>query len=179
MRSPGKTVKRSPSKTEALISSQNGFVSPRFPFRSWGFANSEATWILLRPPRDKILSVYLGLVNSVRTRAIAKAFMMKTKEKKERKGEQNMISQKLASMLLPTKEEDEKAILAFLYRQPNKSASEEELSCLLGVFHTEVVKARFTLAMLQNLTLDKVNLTLDGDRLRWHAAEEGKSRETH
>ena len=90
-----------------------------------------------------------------------------------------MISQKLASMLLPTNEEDEKAILAFLHRQPNESASEEELSCLLGVFHTEVVKARFTLAMLQNLTLDKVNLTLDGDRLRWHAAEEGNSRETH
>jgi len=53
-----------------------------------GFATSKATWILLRPPRDKILSVYLGLVNSVCTRAIAKAFMMKTKEKKERKGEQ-------------------------------------------------------------------------------------------
>jgi hypothetical protein len=90
-----------------------------------------------------------------------------------------MTSQKLASMLLPTNEEDEKAILAFLHRQPNESASEEELSCLLDVFHTEVVKARFTLAMLHNLTLGKVNLALDGDRLLWHAAEEGKSRETH
>lgn len=90
-----------------------------------------------------------------------------------------MISHKLASMLLPTKEEDEKAILAFLHKQPKESASDEELSRFLGVFHGEVVKARLTLAMLENLKLDKVNLTLDGDKLRWHAAEEGKSRETH
>jgi hypothetical protein len=105
--------------------------------------------------------------------------MVPKDEHTQRKENKNMISPELTDQLLPTKEEDKKAILAFLDTQPNKSATEEELSCLLGVFHTEVVKARFTLAMLQNLTLDKVNLTLDGDRLRWHAAEEGKSRETH
>lgn len=82
-----------------------------------------------------------------------------------------MISQELADKLLPTAEEDEKAIIAFLHKQPNRSANEDELTSLLSVFRSEVVKARFTLAMLNKLKLGNVNLTLDGDKLRWHVAE--------
>lgn len=86
-----------------------------------------------------------------------------------------MISEKLTSMLLPTHEEYDEAILAFLRKQP---ATEEELAPALQAFTREVVKARFTLAMVDNLKSANVTLTLDGDKLRWHAAEEGKSRGT-
>jgi hypothetical protein len=53
MKSPAKTPKRSLLKAKALISSQTVSFHPVLHFVSWGFANSKATWIFLRPLRDK------------------------------------------------------------------------------------------------------------------------------
>ena len=86
-----------------------------------------------------------------------------------------MISQELADILLPTAEEERKAIMAFLDSQADKSADEEEITQFLSVFRSEVVKARFTVGALDHLMFGNVTLSLDGDKLRWSASEKGRS----